>query len=71
MLPLGVEHCVGSVLVALTIAGVSFTTTVVLAFDVQLPKVAVTLYTPFAASVTSGIEGFWLMLVKLFGPIQL
>ena len=42
MLPVGDAHCAGSVLKALAIAGVSFTTTVVVLCDEQFPKVAFT-----------------------------
>ncbi len=52
--------------------GVGLTTTVVVpAGPVQIPSVAVTLYTPSAARVTLVMVGFWLEELKLLGPVQL
>ena len=52
--------------------GFEFTTTVVCpVFEHPVGNVTVTVYTPEAAEVTLVIEGFCVVLVKLFGPAQL
>jgi hypothetical protein len=55
---------------AFTVA-TGFTTTVVVAVEVQPFKLMVNVYVPAAAAVAFGIVGFWRLEEKPFGPTQL
>ena len=54
-----------------TMTGGFTVTVVVLAAEVQPPTVTVTLYMPAVLVVAFAIEGFWLVEMKPFGPVQL
>lgn len=61
----------GELLPAVGVAGVGFTVTfTVPAAEVQLLSVAVTLYTPLAATDALVIDGFCKLLAKPFGPFH-
>ena len=63
---------IGLLFPAVGAVGIGFTVAVVVAApDVQPFDVTVTEYVPDAAVVAAAIEGFWLLEVKLFGPVQL